>query len=185
MTLSQPEDDSPSWIRVNILVAMWQKNSSIQYDEGSTRLCRGVQAVLQTQLDRHFVFGLLLKQCGLRVFYGNRSGLLATDSWIDVRTQHVKFIQVVLAISSLPPRHLGWDQNMKLYLNPHPGVREFRYTTDPNVQLKDYGPNPSDAQWAIFVPDRYTSIMGKWYLTIRLITTFESEATEVGPITMG
>ncbi|THH19632.1 hypothetical protein EUX98_g8737 [Antrodiella citrinella] len=73
---------------------------------------------------------------------------------------------------------------MTLYLNPRTGVHEFRYKTDPKVQLKDYGPNPPNAQWAIFVPDGCASTTDKWYLTVRPITTFEMEATAVGPVTM-
>ncbi|THH14623.1 hypothetical protein EUX98_g9585 [Antrodiella citrinella] len=179
------EDDSPSWIRVNTPVAIRQKNSESgsQYDEGSMRLCREMQAVLRTQLDRHFVFGLLLKRRGLRVFYGDRSGFLRTDSWIDVRTQDDKFIQVVLALSALHPRMLGWDQSMKLYRNPSPGVHEFCYTTDPKIQLEDFGPSPSHTRWAIFVPDDDTSARGAWYLTIQH-TNFQWESSVIGPASM-
>ncbi|THH14541.1 hypothetical protein EUX98_g9600, partial [Antrodiella citrinella] len=173
--------NTPSWLRINTPMAMRQTNLCVQHNKGSLELCRRMQEVLAAQPDRHFVFGILVRRNGVRVFYCDRSGVLATDSWIDVRTKdRDKFIQVVLALSGLSPRLLGWDLHMKLYRNPSPGVHEFRYTTDTKLQLEDYGPPPSHAQWAIFVPDDDTSTEGVWYFTVQQ-TNVQWDSSVIGP----
>lgn len=52
---------------------------------GSGQILLYMKQVLETQLDRRFVFGLLIRGHQLRVFYDDRTGLLATEGWIDIQ----------------------------------------------------------------------------------------------------
>ena len=85
------------WLRVTTPVEIKPAHTGVKRQEdstmGSAQLLRYMKLVLRTQLDRRFVFGLLLCEHQLRVFYDDRSSLLATESWIDIRTVRSKFVQ--------------------------------------------------------------------------------------------
>ncbi|THH17211.1 hypothetical protein EUX98_g9170 [Antrodiella citrinella] len=73
------------WLRVVTPVEIKLKSDKKSKQEGSSQLANYMRMVMRTQPNRHFVFGLLLCGGHLRVLYCDRSGLLATRSWIDIR----------------------------------------------------------------------------------------------------
>ena len=55
---------------------------------GSAELVRYMKQILKTQLDRRFVFGVLICGHSLRIFYDDRTGLVATEDAIDIPEVH-------------------------------------------------------------------------------------------------
>ena len=72
------------WMRIAAPVEIKLACDATSVKEGSSQLCQYMRLVLRNQLDRRFVFGLLVCDHYMRVFYCDRSGLLVTDSWIDI-----------------------------------------------------------------------------------------------------
>ncbi|KAH8084361.1 hypothetical protein BXZ70DRAFT_900425 [Cristinia sonorae] len=159
------------WLRVTTPVEVKTTDSEENQREGSAQLCRYMRQVLRAQLDRQFVFGLLLCDHKLRVFYCDRSGLLASMDWINIRT----FIQVIVGLSRLEPEKLGWDKTMLLRLQTQKKKLVFAPSTDPRVKVADYGASAYDTQWAIFVPNSDGSVDGKWYVTVRALSLSRAE----------
>jgi len=167
------------WLRIGTPVEVKLTDKAGERRSGSAQLCRYMQQILKTQFDRRFVFGLLLCKDKLRVFYCDRSGLLGTQSWIDLSSLHGynQFIHVVLALSALDPRrYLGWDMNMQLCLRASlPHKMEFCYSTDPKVMIDDYGTTAYDTQWAIRISNLTKPEEEAWYLTTRALSLSRGE----------
>ncbi|KAH8087132.1 hypothetical protein BXZ70DRAFT_994627 [Cristinia sonorae] len=163
------------WLRVTTPVEVKPTDSKQHQTEGSAQLCRYMRQVLRAQLDRRFVFGLLLCNHKLRVFYCDRSGLLASSTWIDIRERPEQFVQVIVGLSSLSPEKLGWDQTMHLRLQTEKDKLVFVPSTAPNVKIEDYGSSAYETQWAIFMPNAHGSADGKWYVTTRALSLSRAE----------
>ncbi|KAH8091799.1 hypothetical protein BXZ70DRAFT_469438 [Cristinia sonorae] len=167
------------WLRIVVPVEMKPTFNPKSVQVGSAQLLRYMRLVLRNQLDRRFVFGILI--CGhfMRVFFCDRSGLLTTTEWIDLHNSNdtKTFVHVTLAFSSLDVFKLGWDETMKLRLQSvsSPSTLDFKYSTDPSVRLENYGSSSYETQWAIFVPDAKGSKTGKWYVTVRALSLSEAE----------
>ena len=73
---------------VEILLSNSKSEEDLENDRKSSflRLCMSMQAVLKTQVDRCFVFGLLICEKVFRVFCCDRAGMLGTSSWIDIHS---------------------------------------------------------------------------------------------------
>ncbi|KAH8084354.1 hypothetical protein BXZ70DRAFT_900451 [Cristinia sonorae] len=163
------------WLRVNTPVEVKPTDSEEHQREGSAQLCRYMRQVLRHQLDRRYVFGLLLCNHKMRVFYCDRSGLLVTMDWVDIRAMPKQFIQVIVGLSRLEPGKLGWDKTMLLRLQTQKKKLVFAPSTDPRVKVADYGASAYDTQWAIFVPNSDGSVDGKWYVTVRALSLSRAE----------
>ncbi|KAH8087128.1 hypothetical protein BXZ70DRAFT_955687 [Cristinia sonorae] len=163
------------WLRVTTPVEVRLTDSGDDQREGSVQLCRYMRQVLRAQPDRRYVFGLLLCDHKLLVLYCDRSGLMASMDWIDIRASPEQFIQVVVGLSTLDPEKLGWDKTMLLRLQTQNDKLVFAPSTDPRVKLEDYGSSVHDTQWAIFVPNSHSSDEGKWYATVRAISLSTAE----------
>ncbi|KAH8099598.1 hypothetical protein BXZ70DRAFT_1027067 [Cristinia sonorae] len=167
------------WLRVVAPLEMKPVRDAHSVRVGSAQLLRCMRLVLRNQLDRQFVFGILV--CGqyMRVFFCDRSGLLTTTEWIDLHDPEdtKTFVHVVLALSSIKVAKLGWDETMKLHRQSVslPSRLQFEYSTDPCVRLADYGKSSYETQWAIFVPDEKGSQTGKWYVTVRALSLSQAE----------
>ncbi|KAH8091842.1 hypothetical protein BXZ70DRAFT_898517 [Cristinia sonorae] len=164
------------WLRVVAPIEMKPVRDAESVRVGSAQLLRYMRLVLRNQLDRQFVFGILV--CGhyMRVFFCDRSGLLTTTEWIDLHNPET-FVHVILALSSIKVSKLGWDETMKLHRQSVslPSRLQFEFSTDPCVRLADYGKSSYETQWAIFVPDEKGSQTGKWYVTVRALSLSQAE----------
>ncbi|THH17651.1 hypothetical protein EUX98_g9086, partial [Antrodiella citrinella] len=166
------------WLRIGTPIEMKPTSSVKHRQEGSAQICRYMQTVLKTQLCRKFVFGLLICNHHLRMFYCDRSGLIASAEWINLKTDHDKFIRLIVNLSALDPCHLGWDQNMRLCSKANDKEKPeliFSRPTDPDVTLDNYGSSAYDTNWAIFVPEADIARVGRWYLTVKPISVDRSE----------
>ncbi|KAH8087144.1 hypothetical protein BXZ70DRAFT_899761 [Cristinia sonorae] len=163
------------WLRVTTPVEVKPTDSKQHQTEGSAQLCRYMRQVLRAQLDRRFVFGLLLCNHKLRVFFCDRSGLLGSSTWIDIRERPEQFVQVIVGLSSLSPEKLGWDPTMHLRLQTEKDKLVFVPSTAPNVKIEDYGSSAYETQWAIFMPNAHGSADGKWYVTTRALSLSRAE----------
>ncbi|KAH8091829.1 hypothetical protein BXZ70DRAFT_471969 [Cristinia sonorae] len=164
------------WLRIVVPIEMKPKFNPKSVQVGSSRLLRYMRLVLRNQLDRRFVFGILICSHFMRVFFCDRSGLLTTSEWIDLHDPKT-FVHVILAFSSLDVFKLGWDETMKLHLQSTstPSNLKFEYSTDPSVRLQDYGKSSYETQWSIFVPDQMGSKTGKDYVTVRALSLKQAE----------
>ncbi|KAH8078726.1 hypothetical protein BXZ70DRAFT_1051161 [Cristinia sonorae] len=172
------------WVRINTPLEMKPVWTAVSIRNGSAQLIRYMRLVLKNQLDRRFVFGILICGDRMRVFYCDRSSLVTTKNWINILSDSDRVIHVVLALSSLSPFKLGWDPTMKLRLQSVSAPElVYKYSTDPSIKLKDYGKTLYDAQWAIFVPaadaeveaSEADPVHGTWYATTRALSLTRAE----------
>ena len=86
-----------------------------------------------------------------------------------------KFIQVIVALSSMHPSRLGWDETMKLRLRTRAELT-FVHSTDPMVRILDYGGSAYDTQWAIlFSTNEGKEEKEKWYVTVQALSVRRAE----------
>ena len=78
---------------------------------------------------------------------------------------------MILALSSLPPQALGWDESMRMRLQSASSPKlQFCRSTDPCVKIKDYGQSADKVQWAIRVPVTSGDSAGRWFVTVRALS---------------
>ncbi|KAH8089886.1 hypothetical protein BXZ70DRAFT_495300 [Cristinia sonorae] len=158
----KPGESTVWWHRVNIPVEIKRKSETADWEktvtQGSSQLVRYMRQSLSMQPDRRFIFGLLLCCNHLRVFLGDRSGILTTDRPIDIHDNEndgmKMFIRVIIALSTLQPSDLGWDPNMTLY---HIAQKQglpltFYPSTSRKVFMLDFGLDMYSARWKIQIP---------------------------------
>lgn len=142
---------------------------------------------LKEQLDRRFIFGLLLCGTKLSVWLCDKSGLLGTDKVIDINEVRIssspvisgpplvltlpfsqqepkRFIQIIMALSCLEPARLGWDPDMRIY---HPSSNSFVPTTDGSITVNEFSRGIYNTRWAI-------RVKGRWYFTLKALSAIRA-----------
>ncbi|TCD60384.1 hypothetical protein EIP91_010249 [Steccherinum ochraceum] len=152
--------------------------------KASKQLAEYMRLSLKDQLDRMFIFGLILCGDKLRVMRCDRERMLATE-WIDINEQFQTFVRVILGLSVLDRSILGYDNTKKMVLDDGEGLSKvkFAYSTSRDavevVQTKL--PSLYNIKWAIFVPDGDGTSLGvaeprgTWYLTTKAISLIRAE----------
>ncbi|PFH46480.1 hypothetical protein AMATHDRAFT_69759 [Amanita thiersii Skay4041] len=106
------------WQQIHVIIEIKRKQpSKKKLQKHILQLCCYMRQMFQEQLDRRFIISLLL--CGDELFLWrlDRTGLIGTQTSINIHEEPDIFIQVLTAISLLPAHRLGWDSTMKLYVD--------------------------------------------------------------------
>ncbi|KAF8889477.1 hypothetical protein CPB85DRAFT_275757 [Mucidula mucida] len=121
-----------------------------------------LRRILSKQLDRRFVFGLILGPKHMTVWLHDRSGVLGTSESFDIHQDPHSFIRVIGAFSVLPAEQLGFDTQMKFYASPDNIVPTYRLNHEAAlVYLTATG---REKQWVI------TTNGNEQYLTVKALS---------------
>ncbi|KAH9937956.1 hypothetical protein B0H21DRAFT_894112 [Amylocystis lapponica] len=140
------------WLRVHVPVEIKSDNKNIV--PVVRQLCTYMRQVFREQADRRFVLGLALCKTDLSVWLCDRSGLIGTQTPINIHKEPEKFIQVIAALALLNPEQLGWDTSMKLYRPHFPAPFQLVHSYHESVQFKDFSSTVYETPWAIEMPKR-------------------------------
>ncbi|KAH9945519.1 hypothetical protein B0H21DRAFT_809280 [Amylocystis lapponica] len=140
------------WLRVHVPVEIKSDNKNMV--PVVRQLCTYMRQVFREQVDRRFVLGLALCKTDLSVWLCDRSGLIGTQTPINIHKEPEKFIQVIAALALLNPEQLGWDTSMKLYRPHFPAPFHLVHSYHESVQFKDFSNTVYETPWAIEMPKR-------------------------------
>ena len=116
-----------------------------------TQACGYLRYVLREQLDRRFAMALVLCADEFTVLLVDRSGLIYTETPINIHENPERFIQVISAFSVLDPQDIGWDSQMKLY-DPESGEACASYLAPDESNF--WKRSLFDIHWEIDIPSK-------------------------------
>ncbi|KAG6858706.1 hypothetical protein C0995_014635, partial [Termitomyces sp. Mi166 len=160
------------WLRVSVIIEVKRKNDPDVLAR-VTQLMTYLRQVLREQLDRWFVPGFLLTGTQLAAWVVDRSGAFGTQKSFNFHKEPKKFIQVILACSTLPPTRLGWDTTMMLWKTPSP-VYSFSKT----LKFEDYAKNAYTRQWVFTMPVRDQPHERESFITTKALSVVRAECMQ-------
>ncbi|TCD71043.1 hypothetical protein EIP91_000542 [Steccherinum ochraceum] len=167
--------DDTYWVHITTPVEIKPNHDNVEErQKASKQLAEYMRMCLKDQLDRCFIFGLVLCGHKLRVMRCDRSGMEASN-WIDIKQDFHIFIRIILGLSILDRTTLGYDNTKKMVL---PGSSLPVYSTSMSAvtYMQTHLPSMYDVKWFIFVPSpNGPPGDGTWYLTTKAISLIRSE----------
>ncbi|KAF9479397.1 hypothetical protein BDN70DRAFT_993527 [Pholiota conissans] len=153
--LTETSDEQPKtgWTQV-VAVGMKRTGSSNARDR--EELVGYLRKALCEQPDRRIIFGFLFGSSKMNVLLHDRSGVLVTETWIDIHQDPKALVQMIAAFTFLPAHRLGYDPTMQVF-------DKSTGTVTPSYKLRKaifY----KDVQWQI------TMNNGDKYLTVKALT---------------
>ncbi|KAL0949855.1 hypothetical protein HGRIS_009888 [Hohenbuehelia grisea] len=97
------------------------------WEDAAIKLISDLRLIMEAQFDRRFIIGLLASGNFAQAWLVDRSGALGSSTMINIHEWPQYFIKMVAAFAVLPPVSLGYDPNLRLYLEP-PNVPTHSYS---------------------------------------------------------
>ncbi|GLB35546.1 hypothetical protein LshimejAT787_0211110 [Lyophyllum shimeji] len=148
------------WLQIVAAVEM-KRSDSTTWQDVVKQLIGYLRQILREQLDRRFVFGFTLGPSRMSVWMHDRSGVLGTETTIDIHKEPRHLIRLIAAFAVLPADRLGYDLTMRLYVSPTESVPSFQLDAK---SVAAYRANPYDTRWVIRLND------GTEYLTVKTLS---------------
>ncbi|KAF5376687.1 hypothetical protein D9615_007842 [Tricholomella constricta] len=129
--------------------------------EDLKQLIRYLRRMLEEQLDRRFVLGLLMFRDKMIVVHLDRSGPLITAKPINIAKDPKTFIRIIAGLKCMSPDQLGWDTTMKLYKAVGEGGEYELVASYLDSEKSYHDRDPYQLHWSIEFgngKERYVSI---------------------------
>ena len=88
------DQESVWWNRVETAMEVRLESNCVDRRAGSAQVCRYMRQALRLQVDRQFIFGLLICGFEMRIFFSDRSGVMGTKDWIDMSSKDESVVRL-------------------------------------------------------------------------------------------